>query len=99
MFARLSTVKSKLTALVGLSIVVMLAALPILSWLLHRQMLDEVDERVTGAKRSFLAEMDDDLSDLSLASRVLGQDEGTRHALANHDAARARHLAEMFLAV
>jgi adenylate cyclase len=99
MFSRLSTVKAKLTALVGLSIVVMLAALPILSWLLHTQMLDEVDERVSGAKKAFLAELDDDLSDLTLASRVLGQDEGTRHALAKHDEARARHLAETFLAV
>jgi adenylate cyclase len=99
MFSRLSTVKAKLTALVGLSIVVMLAALPILSWLLHRQMLDEVDERVNGAKKSFIAELDDDLSDLTLASRVLGQDEGTRHAIAKHDGPRARHLAELFLAV
>ena len=58
------TVKAKLTALVGLSIVVMLAALPILSWILHRQMLDEVDDRVVDARKSFLTELEDDLADL-----------------------------------
>ena len=43
---RLPTVRAKLTALVSLSVVVMLAALPVLSWLLHRQLVDEVDDRV-----------------------------------------------------
>ena len=42
MFRRLRTVRAKLTALVSLSVVVMLAALPVLSWLLHRQLVDEV---------------------------------------------------------
>jgi adenylate cyclase len=99
MFTRLSTVKAKLTALVGLSIVVMLAALPILSWVLHRQMLDEVDDRVVDARKSFLAELDDDLADLTLASRVLAQDEGTRRAIAAHDPVKARAMAATFLAI
>ena len=99
MFKRLRTVKAKLTALVGLSIVVMLAALPILSWSMHRQMLDEVDDRVVDARRSFLTELDDDLADLSLAAEVLAQDEGTRHAIAAHDVAKARKMASTFLVV
>jgi adenylate cyclase len=96
MFTRLRTVKAKLTALVALSIVVMLAALPILSWVLHRQMLEEVDDRVLSARKSFLTELDDDLADLGLAARVLAQDEGTRNAIAAHDAIKARQMAATF---
>jgi adenylate cyclase len=99
MFTRLRTVKSKLTALVGLSIVVMLAALPILSWTLHRQMLDEVDDRVVDARKSFLTELEDDLADLNLAARVLAQDEGTRRAIAAHDPIKARKMAATFLSI
>jgi adenylate cyclase len=99
MFTRLRTVRAKLTALVALSIVVMLAALPILSWLLHRQMLDEVDDRVVDAKRSFLTEVNDDLADLDLAARVLGRDEVTRRGVAEHDSERAHRMADTFLAI
>ncbi len=99
MLSRLGTVKAKLTVLVALSIVVMLAALPILSWLLHRQMLDEVDDRVVDANKSFLAELDDDLSDLTLAARVLAQDEGTKHAVLAHDSVKAREMAQTFLSI
>ncbi len=99
MFTRLRTVKAKLTALVGLSIVVILAALPILSWSLHRQMLDEVDDRVVDARRSFLTELQDDLADLNLAARVLAQDEGTRRAIATRDASRAQKMASTFLSI
>jgi adenylate cyclase len=96
---RLPTVRAKLTALVSLSVVVMLAALPVLSWLLHRQLVDEVDDRVTDAERAFQTELDDDLSDLTLASRILSADGATARAIADHDAARARQLAQVFLDV
>ena len=99
MFTRLTTVRAKLTALVALSIVVMLAALPILSWILHGQMLDEVDDRVIDARRSFLTELEDDLADLTLAGRVLAQDEGTRNAIAARDRAKAGQMAATFVGV
>jgi adenylate cyclase len=93
------TVRAKLTALVSLSAVVMLAALPVLSWLLHRQLVDEVDDRVTDAERGFQTELDDDLADLTLASRVLAADGATARAIEKHDAARARRLAQVFVDV
>jgi adenylate cyclase len=99
MFLRLPTVRAKLTALVSLSAVVMLAALPVLSWLLHRQLVDEVDDRVTDAERAFQSELDDDIADLTLASRVLAADGATQRALQHHDAVRARRLAQVFLDV
>ena len=99
MLVRLPTVRAKLTALVAMSAVVMLAALPVLSWLLHRQLVDEVDNRVSEAERAFQTELDDDLADLTLASRVLSGDGATEHSIQGHDAARARQLAQVFVDV
>jgi adenylate cyclase len=99
MLIRLPTVRAKLTALVSMSAVVMLAALPVLSWLLHQQLVDEVDDRVTEAERAFQTELDDDLADLTLASRILSADGATARAVERHDAERARQLAEVFVGV
>jgi adenylate cyclase len=99
MLLRLTTVRAKLTALVALSAVVMFAAMPVLSWLLHRQLVDEVDDRVTEAERAFQTELDDDLSDLTLASRILSADGATARAIERHDAERARQLAQVFVDV
>jgi adenylate cyclase len=99
MLLRLSTVRAKLTALVALSAVVMLAALPVLSWLLHRQLVDEVDDRVTEAERAFQTELDDDIADLSLAARIIANDSDTARAIRASDAAGAKELAEVFLSV
>ncbi len=95
----LSTVRAKLTALVSLSVVVMLAALPVLSWLLHRQLVDEVDDRVAEAEKAFQTELDDDLSDLTLASRILSADGATARAITTGNADRARQLAHIFVDV
>jgi adenylate cyclase len=100
MFLRLTTVRAKLTALVTMSAVVMLAALPVLSWLLHRQLIDEVDDRVTDAERAFQTELDDDLADLTLASRILTTPDGAAaHSIQRHDAQRAHQLAQVFIDV
>jgi adenylate cyclase len=99
MLLRLSTVRAKLTALVSLSAVVMLAALPVLSWLLHRQLVDEVDDRVTEAERAFQTELDDDIADLSLAARIIANDSDTSKAIVANDAAGARALANVFIGV
>ncbi len=96
---RLSTVRAKLTALVALSVAVMLVALPILSWVLHKQLVDEADDRVADAEKAFQTELDDDLADLTLASRVMVSDHATVAAVDKHDAARARQLARMFVDV
>jgi adenylate cyclase len=99
MLRRLKTVRAKLTALVALSILVMLATLPVLSWLLRRQLIDEVDDRVTDAEKAFKEELDDDLSDLTLAARILGQSGDTARALVAHDAKGVHELGTAFLDV
>jgi adenylate cyclase len=97
MFLRLKTVRAKLTLLVALSIGMMLATLPVLSWLLHRQLIDEVDDRVTEAEKSFREELKDDLSDLGLAAKVLAADPATAKALTASDEKEAVALANLFL--
>src|SRR5579859_5237772 len=96
---RLKTVRQKLTALVGLSVVVMLSTLPVLSWLLHRQLVDEVDDRVVEAELAFQTELDDDIADLTLASRVTAADSDTARALLSHDASLAKKVGGVFLSV
>jgi|HubBroStandDraft_1064217.scaffolds.fasta_scaffold58673_2 adenylate cyclase len=99
MQVRLSTVRAKLTALVSLAALAMLAALLVLSWLLRRQLVDEVNDRVAGAERGFQEELDDDLADVTLAARVMTMDAPTARAIQRHDAQRARRLAQVFLDV
>src|SRR5579864_1528168 len=99
MFRPLRTVRAKLIALVSLSAVVMVAALPVLSWLLHRQLVDEVGSRVTDAERAFQSELEDKITGLTLASRVLADDEATARAVSRRDPVQARHLAEVFVSV
>ncbi len=94
---RLPTVRAKLTALVSLSIVAMVVALPVLSWSLHRQLVDEVDDRVTEAERAFQTELDDDILDLAVATRVIAADGATARAFLHHDAAPVRRLVQLFI--
>jgi adenylate cyclase len=99
MFVRLSTVRAKLTALVSLAAVAMLLALLVLSWLLRRQLIDEVNERVASAEKGFQEELDDDVADETLAARVLAMDTPTAHNVQRRDAQKARRLAQVFLDV
>ena len=77
----------------------MLAALPVLSWILHRQLVDEVGNRVADAEGAFQMEIDDYIASLTLASRVLADDGATGRAIARGDATGALHLAERFSSV
>jgi adenylate cyclase len=99
MLMRLSTVRAKLTALVATTVLLMVATLPVLSWLLQKQLVDEVDDRVEEAQKSFEQELRDDLDDLTLAARVIAADGDTRRFLVARDAQRADDLAELFVSV
>ncbi|HTR49295.1 MAG TPA: adenylate/guanylate cyclase domain-containing protein [Kofleriaceae bacterium] len=67
----LGTVRRKLTALVAFSALAALVVVPILSWLMHRQLIDEVDDRVPAAIAGFEQELSDDLRDLDVTARQL----------------------------
>jgi adenylate cyclase len=99
MLMRLPTVRAKLTALVATTVLLMVATLPVLSWLLHKQLIDEIDNRVEEAEKSFEQELRDDLDDLTLASRVIAADSDTRRFILARDGKRADDLAEVFVGV
>jgi adenylate cyclase len=96
---RLPTVRAKLTALVATTVLLMVATLPVLSWLLHRQLIDEVDDRVEGAARSFEQELKDDIDSVALAAKVIAADADTRRFLVAKDSPRADDLAQIFVSV
>ena len=96
---RLNTVRAKLATLVALPILVTVAALPVLSWLIEKQLVEQADERVVDGERAFRAEMHDSLLDLSLASTVLATDRGTVSAFASRDAAALQAVGQQFEAV
>jgi len=73
--------------------------LPLLSWLLHQQLMDEVDDQVQSAEQAYQTELDDDLTDLDLAASLLSQDENTRRAIADGDKAAAERAAAAFTRV
>src|SRR5262249_40436824 len=93
---RLKTVRAKLTALVATTVLMMVATLPVLSWVLHNQLVDEVENRVDQAEKSFQQELKDDLDDLLLAARVLAADGDTRRFIVAKDREHADDLAEVF---
>jgi adenylate cyclase len=96
---RLSTVARKLIFLVALSGVAAAVTLLILFWVMPRQLLDEVDDRVEDAQRSFQSELEDDLADLTIAARVLASNPATNRGIGEHDAAVATRVAQQFLSV
>ena len=93
----LRTVRAKLTALVALPLVVMLFVLPVLSWTLDKELVDEVDDRVHEAETAFRVEFDDDIGDVRIAATLLAGNPATAHALAGHDKTEAHKLAEEYL--
>ena len=96
---RLSTVARKLVFLVALSGVAAAVTLLILFWVMPRQLLDEVDDRVEDAQRSFQSELEDDLADLTIAARVLAASPATNRGVDGHDTATAARVPQQFLSV
>jgi adenylate cyclase len=99
MALKLKTVRGKLTILVASTLGVVIAVLMVLSWLLHQQVLDEVDNRVDDAKAGFQTELIDDMADQSLTLRVMSADADVVHALATGDARAAHDIAAIFESV
>jgi adenylate cyclase len=92
----LHTVRGKLTVLVASTLGVVIAVLMVLSWLLHRQVLDEVDNRVDDAKAGFQTELEDDMADQTLTLKVMAADADVVRALATKDMKAAREIASIF---
>ena len=93
---RLRTVRAKLLSLVGLSVLVVAATLPLLSWLLHKQLLQEVDDSVENAEQAYQAELDDDILDMRLAALLLSNDTNVHNAIEANDANALQSMTEVF---
>jgi len=96
---QLRSVRAKLAVLVASSIGIMLVVLPVLSTILHNQLIDEVDNRVEDAKKSFQSELNDDLLDQDLTLRVMVDDSDVAAALRNKNDKAAHDLASIFASV
>jgi adenylate cyclase len=91
-----STVRRKLTALVVFSAVAALAMLPILWWLTHRELLEQVHARLPAAIRGFEEELDDDLTDLDVTGAAIASSHDAEVALAAADRAALEAIARPF---
>jgi adenylate cyclase len=93
---RLRTVRAKLLSLVALSIVVTAATLPLLSWLLHKQLLDEVDDSVQNASTAYQTELEDQIVDMRLAAELLANDTDVHRAIEADDAPALQKMTESY---
>ncbi|CAN5419185.1 hypothetical protein BH11MYX1_BH11MYX1_48610 [soil metagenome] len=93
---RLTTVRKKLTALVALSAIVMLAALQVLSWIMERQVVAQINDRVPAAVHGFGLELSDDLRNLATIVDQLASQAEVRDALVRRDAVAVEKLGTIF---
>ena len=92
----LGTVRRKLTALVAFSAIAALAMLPILWWLMHRELLEQVHARVPAQVRGFEEELDDDIIDLDVSAIAIAEQRDAQAALAAADPAALGKIARPF---
>jgi adenylate cyclase len=92
----LGTVRRKLTALVAFSAAAALVVLPVLSWLMHRQLIDEVDDRVPEAIIGFEEELGDDIKDLDVTAIAIAEEPRTETALTARDSDGLAKIARPF---
>jgi adenylate cyclase len=93
---RLHTVRAKLTSLVLLSVLTALLVLPVISWQTKKQLTAEIDDRVEGVRSSFQVELNDDLLDVSVASKLIPSAGRARKAIQTRDAAMATDAGKHF---
>jgi len=88
----MATVRKKLTTFVALYAMVMLAALPVLSWIMERQVIAQVNDHVPDAVHGFGLELSDDLRNLATIVDQLASQAEVRGALVHRDAAAVAKL-------
>jgi len=73
-----------------------LLVVPVISWQTNKQLVSEVDDRVEGARSSFQVELNDDLLDVTVASKLIATAGRTKNAIVKHDAAMAKDAGQHF---
>ena len=90
------SIRAKLALLVVLPLVLLGGALPILSSIQHKELIEAADDQVEDAERAFLAEMEDDLTDLHLAARIVATHDKTERAMRDGSIKEALQVAQIF---
>jgi adenylate cyclase len=90
------SVRAKLAILVALPVVLMGAAVPLLSSVLRREVADAANDHVRSARRAFQADLEDNLADLELAARVMATAKKTQRALESGEFQHALDVAGVF---
>ena len=90
------SIRAKLALLVVLPLVLLCGALPILSSIQHKELINAADDQVEDAERAFLAEMEDDLADLNLAARIIATHDKTERAMRDGSVKEALDVAKIF---
>ncbi len=93
---RLHTVRAKLTSLVLLSVLTALLVVPVISWQTNKQLVAEVEDRVQGGRASFQTELNDDLVDVTVASKLIATSARAKGAVQARDGALANAAAAHF---
>ncbi len=96
MLIRLATVRAKLTAIVAFSAIITLAALPLLSWIMDRELVAQVHERVPAALRGFELELNEDLRDLTTIVDQLAAESEVAAALRAKDGRQVVQQGQIF---
>jgi len=90
------SIRAKLALLVVLPLVLLGGALPILSSIQHKELINAADDQVEDAERAFVAEMEDDLADLNLAARIIATHDKTERAMRDGSVKEALDVAKIF---
>jgi adenylate cyclase len=93
MILLLRTVRAKLVSLVVATALASLLAVAVLSIMMQRQLIDQIDDRLPEAARGFETELADDLRDLDSIARELAKRTLVADALRRNDETAAREAA------
>ena len=71
--------------------------LPVLGWLMRRQLIDEAGSRVRNARRAYVVELDDRIKTSKLAATLLADNQDIQRAIRDGDIAAAQAESAAFL--
>ena len=90
------TVRMKLALLVGLPLVLVGLAVPVLSASQHEELTDSANDQVEDAQRAFEAELEDDLTHLHVTARSVARSDKAIEAVRNGQLAKAMEVVHVF---
>jgi adenylate cyclase len=90
------SIRTKLTLLVGLPVLLVGVTIPILSETEHRDLIDAADDHVEEAQNAFVAEIRDDMQDVASVAQTIAESPLAIGGLKDGDLAEVLRLANQF---